>query len=148
MYLKFTCNVVVWRTEQYVSQIWGPWKPGEVKKGFFLQHMLYFSFSPVKLCLTSSLPNEITNFLFNFFFFVVLLCFLFWDRVMLYNLVWRLTLSAGMCVHGGTHFKSHHWGGRGRLIFSSSRPAWSTKQIPGHPGLQSETSISKQDKQE
>jgi hypothetical protein len=39
---------------------------------------------------------------------------------------------------GGAHLYSQHSGDRGRWI-SKSRPAWSTKRVPGQPGLYRET---------
>ena len=41
-------------------------------------------------------------------------------------------IQLGAC---GAHLYSLHLGGRGRQISVSSRTAWSTKQVPGHPGL-------------
>jgi hypothetical protein len=46
-------------------------------------------------------------------------------------LLQKLILQAGCC---GTHL-----GGKGRWISLSWRPAWSTKQVPGQPGICSET---------
>lgn len=38
--------------------------------------------------------------------------------------------------HAGTHHNSSTWGGRGRSIFASSRPAWPIERVvPGQPGL-------------
>jgi hypothetical protein len=39
----------------------------------------------------------------------------------------------------GTHIWSQHWGGRGRQISPSSRPAWCMEWVPGQPGLHKET---------
>jgi hypothetical protein len=46
----------------------------------------------------------------------------------------------GVCQHcPAAHLESQHLGGRGSRISVSSRPAWSTEQVPGQPGIHTGT---------